>query len=420
MFHLVLRKKWLAAIASIFLLLSAFSACGSSSSNNGGGNTSNNTTPITIGFATSLTGDFSADGKSTLQGYQYWAKTVNNSGGLLGHQVKLDWLDDKSDPTTVMGIYSTLIKDHHDDLVLGPFGFSTAEAGHAADRYGYAMMQGSGSTPNTFKENIKNLFSVSLSTKHYFKTFAQYLLSLPPGASRPKTAAYAAVNDDFALPPVDEARQMLEQAGVQTVYQTQYENEQTDTGPIPALIAAKNPDIVILGTEDPGVASTIIQKFKQQHYNPRAIIELSGPDQGQTFTQAIGGIKVAEGIFVPNAGWWPESKTYQNDQFVKGFIATYGGSAADITSDEVQAFSCGQVLQQAVEKAHSIDNKALLNVLHNLNNSWNTIQGPVRFNDAGENVASIAYLFQWQGGQLVPVYPAGQAQKNPEYPKTPW
>jgi branched-chain amino acid transport system substrate-binding protein len=48
------------------------------------------------------------------------------------------------------------------------------------------------------------------------------------------------------------------------------------------------------------------------------------------------------------------------------------------------------------------------------------VQGPVKFSAKGENTASVAYLFQWQKGQTLIVYPSNQAQANPEYPKTPW
>lgn len=419
MFHVVYRKQWLVAIAGIFLMLSGLSACGSTP-NNSGGNTTDTTTPIKIGFSTSLTGDFSNDGKAQLQGYQYWASYVNANGGLLGHKVTLDYLDDKSDPTTVQGIYSTLIRDHHDDLIFGPFAFTTLNAGMAADRFGYAMLAGSGSLPDTFTHGVKNLFSVSLSTRHYLQTFAQYILSLPAGTNHPTAAAYAGVDDTFAGPPITEAQGMLEKGNIQTVYSHTYADETVDITPIAQAIAAKKPDIVILGTENPELGTKYINLFKQQHFSPRAIIELSGPDQGQVFTQAIGGPQVAEGVFVPNGGWWPDSPSYQNADFVKGFSTAYKISAGDISSDAVQAFSCGQVLQQAVAKAKSIKNADLLRVLHDYSNTWNTLQGPVHFNSVGEDDAAVAYLFQWQAGQLIPVYPSGQAKNNPEYPKPTW
>jgi branched-chain amino acid transport system substrate-binding protein len=410
--------KFLSIILGIVMVLGGLSACAQNSNNNGT-TTTQNQGPIKIGFATSMTGDFSADGKLLLQGYQFWADEINKQGGLLGRQVVLDYLDDKSDPNTATVVYQTLIRDHHDDLIIGPFGFSNVSAGRIADRYGYALVEGAGTTPDTFQANIKNLFSVSLSTENYMVSFAQYILSIPL-AQRPKTAAYTLVDDPLAGPTVMKAHDILTQGGVQQVYSKTYADETVNFQPIAAAIAAANPDVVILGTESPQAAAAYIKAFKQQHFNPKAIIGLSGPDAGDQFTSLIGGTQVAEGIFVPNDGWWPTSPAYQNAQFVKDFVAKFGGTPDGISSDSVQAYSAGQVLQQAVEKANSVSNAKLLNVLHDTNNTWNTIQGPVKFGSDGQNIASIAYLFQWQNGQLIPVYPSGQALQNPEFPKKSW
>jgi len=410
--------KFLSIILGIVMVLGGLSACAQNSNNNGT-TTTQNQGPIKIGFATSMTGDFSADGKLLLQGYQFWADEINKQGGLLGRKVVLDYLDDKSDPNTATVVYQTLIRDHHDDLIIGPFGFSNVSAGRIADRYGYALIEGAGTTPDTFQANIKNLFSVSLSTENYMASFAQYVLSIPL-AQRPKTAAYTLVDDPLAGPTVKKAQEILTQGGVQQVYSKTYADETVNFQPIAAAIAAANPDVVILGTESPQAAAAYVKAFKQQHFNPKAIIGLSGPDAGDQFTSLIGGTQVAEGIFVPNDGWWPTSPAYQNAQFVKDFVAKNGGTPDGISSDSVQAFAAGQVLQQAVEKANSIDNAKLLNALHDPNNTWNTIQGPVKFEADGQNVASIAYLFQWQNGQLIPVYPSGQALQNPEFPKKSW
>lgn len=416
MLHRGTQRTWFAALTCMLLALSIFvSAC----SQNSPTNVNSKAGPIKIGFATSLTGDFSADGKLLLQGYQYWAKWVNAKGGLLGRQVQLVWLDDKSDPNTAKVIYQKLIRDDKVDLIFGPFGFSNVPAGQIADRYGYAMVEGAGTTPDTFQAGLHNLFSVSLSTQNYLRSFGLYLLSLP-GDIRPKTFATAVVNDSLSKPAVAVAQDMLTKGKLKQVYSKQYADETVNFQPIAAAIAAQNPDVVILGTESPQAVAAYIKAFKQQHFNPKGLIGLSGPDAGSQFTDLIGGVKSADGIFVPNDGWWPTSKNYQNDEFVKGFVAANGGTPDGISSDSVQAFSAGQVLLQAVNKAHSIDNKKLLAVLSDQGNVWQSIQGVVQFDNDGQNKASVAYLFQWQNGQLLPVFPSGQAAANPEYPKHPW
>jgi branched-chain amino acid transport system substrate-binding protein len=230
--------------------------------------------------------------------------------------------------------------------------------------------------------------------------------------------AYASSDDNFTKPQIDAARDLLEKGGVQTVLYDVYPAETTDYNPIAAKVINSHADIVMLGTLGPQDCVAYLKAFKQQHYNPSAVIAASGPDQGDQFTGPLGGAQAAEGVFVPNDGWFPTVKNYQNDQFVKDYIAKFGGTSDSISSDSVQAYSVGQVLEQAVKKIGSIDNAKLIQELHS--DTFNTIQGAVKFSDVGENTIAVAYLFQWQDGHLIVVYPSNSAQKNPEYPKKPW
>jgi branched-chain amino acid transport system substrate-binding protein len=399
----------------IVLLLATLSACSTLQNNNN--NNTTQTGPILIGASIANSGDFSADGKPTQQGYELWADSINKQGGLLGRQVKLDLVNDNSTPEGVTTAYQKLINVDHVDLVVGPFADLTAvAAAKVAKRSGYALIEGSGTAVAVFQQGLDNIFSVSLSAKNYLVSFAEYILSLPAD-QRPKTAAYSTQDDPFLVPQLDAARALLENGGVKTVLNQQYPVETSDYTPFAQKVIASGADLVLLGTFTPD-SIAYVKAFKQQHYNPKAIIAASGPDQGDQFTGPIGGAKVAEGIFVPNGGWYAGISTFGNDQFQKDYIAKYGGTTADISSDTVQAYSVMQVLTQAVNKVHSINNAKLIQELHS--DSFDTLQGPVKFGTDGQNTTAVAFLFQWQNGNLIPVYPQNNAQANPEYPKTPW
>jgi len=404
---------------SVFILaLFVLSACGGGGSTTSAPATSQPTTPIKIGISLSLSGDFSADGMAFQQGYQLWADTINKNGGLLGRQVQLDIVSDASSTTQVVTNYQKLITVDHCDLVLGPFStLLTKPASVVANRYGYAMIEGAGGGPSVFTRGLHNLFDVSPPVANLLVSFTQYVLSLPPG-QRPATAAYATQDDPFTQPQVDTAKGLLEAGGVKTVSYQVYPAETTDYTPIAQKMIASKADLIVTGTLLPDITA-YIQAFKQQHYNPKAIIATAGPDQGAQFTKAIGGPNAAEGIFVPNGGWYPEINTFQNAQMVKDFLAKYGGKADDISSDVAEAFAVGQVLQQAATKINSIDNAKLIAELHS-GDTFQSVQGPVKFNDQGENTLATGYLFQWQKGSLISVYPANQATNAPEYPKPNW
>ncbi len=378
-----------------------------------------NAKPIKIGASISTSGDFSADGHALEQGYLLWQEAVNNSGGLLGRPVQFDFLQDNSTAAKVTANYQQMIAADHDDLVLGPYSTAlTTAAAAVVTHYNYALIEGAGTAPSVFAPGYTDLFSVSISATSYLKSFVYFILSLP-AAQRPKTIAYATSTDSFTKPQVDTARSLLETGGEKTVlYKTWNPGTTRDYTSIADDIIAAHPDVVILGTEGQQDCVALMQAFKQRNFNPDAIIATAGPDQGSQFTSPLGGPSAAEGIFVPNGGWYPGVDNFQNAQFVSEYIAKYGGSANDISADTVEAYSVGQVLEQAVNNAHSINNAQLITELHK--DTFNTLQGPVQFSTIGENSIAVAFLFQWQNGQLIVVYPNYAAQENPEYPKHPW
>lgn len=409
--HTFWRKPGLRIIGVLIVALLLLSACG-------GSTTPQNHTPIKIGVSLSLTGDNSADGLAFRQGYQLWADTVNKNGGLLGRQVQLDILNDATSTTQVVSNYQTLITVHHDDLVLGPFStLLTKPASVVANRYGYAMLEGAGGGPSVFTQGLHNIFDVSPPVANLVVSFTQYILSLPTG-QRPTTAAYATEDDPFTQPQVDTARKLLEKGGVHTVSYQVYKAETTDFTPIAQQMIDSKAQIVITGTLLPDITA-FIQSFKQQHYNPEALIATAGPDQGNQFTSAIGGTPAAEGIFVPNGGWYPTINTFQNSQMVHDFLVKYGGTADGISSDVAEGFAVGQVLLQAVNKVQSIDNAKIIAELHS-GDTFQSVQGDVKFDNSGQNVLATGYLFQWQQGSLISVYPTAQATKPPEFPKPDW
>lgn len=401
-------------IAALFVL----SACGGTTGTPGTTPTSQPKTPIKIGISLSLTGDFSADGLAFQQGYQLWAKTVNTAGGILGRQVQLDIVSDASSTTQVVTNYRKLITVDHDDVVFGPFSTTlTKPASVVANSFGYAMLEGAGGGPSVFTAGLNNIFDVSAPVANLLVSFTQYLLSLPVG-QRPTTAAYATQNDPFTQPQVDTAKKLLEAGGVKTASYQVYPSETTDFTPIAQRLIASKADVIVTGTLLPDIVA-YIQAFKQQHYNPKAIIATAGPDQGKQFTDAIGGVNQAEGVFVPNGGWYPTINTFQNAKMVSDYLAQYGGTAAGISSDVPEAFAVGQVFQQAATKAGSIDNAKIIAELHS-GDTFQSVQGDVKFDATGQNVLATGYLFQWQRGSYVSVYPANQASAPPEYPKPNW
>ena len=265
----------------------------------------------------------------------------NAKGGLLGHKLKLDVISDSSSPAQVVSNYQKLIGSNHDQLVFGPFStLLTVPSARVAARYGYAFVEGAGGGPAVFGSGLHNVFDVTAPVKNNLVTFAQWVASLP-ATQRPKTAAYATVNEQFTQPQIPVAQKIMEAAGVKTVYSKVFPAEVTDFTPIAGQVASANADLVVLGSVDVPTVSAFIHTFIQQHYNPKAFIATAGPDQGAAFIKAVG-TGNENGIFVPN-GWYGGFKKPDSQQMVKEYIAKYGGNASSVNADVAEAYAVGQV-----------------------------------------------------------------------------
>ncbi len=375
--------------------------------------------PIVIGISLSLSGDFSADGQAFRRGYELWAADQNRAGGLLGRPVKLDIVSDASSPTQVVTNYERLITINHANLLFGPFStLLTVPASKIANRFGYALVEGAGGAPAVFANGLHNVFDVSLPVVDNLVLFAKWIAALPKSV-RPKTAAYPTSNDPFTEPQIAPAMRILEKAGVKTVYSHVFPAEVTDYTPIADAVAASKAQVVVLGSVDVPTASAFVQAFVQQHYNPKAFIATGGPDQGATFIKAVGAGNT-DGIMVPN-GWYPGYRNASSQKMVTEYVKKYGGTPSDINSDVAEAYSVGQVVAQAVTATHSLNNATLIKYLHS-GKTFQSVQGPVRFDAKGMNGAAAAFVFQWQkGSKFVQVLPANDPNSvKIEYPKANW
>ena len=394
------------AAAVSMLAAASVAACGlgsagtPSSSNNG----EPSGTPITVGISLSKTGQFSADGLASLRGYQLWAADVNSHGGLLGRPVKLVVLNDNSDPNTVKANYSKLITQDRVDLTLGPFSsLLTVPAATVANQHHYAMTAGSATAPTVYNASLPNLFSTSAPVAQQMVPFAKWVASLPPG-ERPKTAAYAMVDDPFADPPVQTAQGILEQAGVATVYSNNNNfYTKTTTAALAAdadKVAAANPQVVLIGSVDVPTVAAFINEFKRLRFNPHMIIAAAGPDQGTQFLNQIG-ISNADGIMVPNT-WYGGFPNALSHVMVQEYIAKYGGTASEINGDVAEAYSAGQVMANAVDSV-GLSQAKIIAFLHSRGTQVNTVQGLaqwgryVKGKPAGQNLKASSFVFQWQG-----------------------
>jgi branched-chain amino acid transport system substrate-binding protein len=354
--------------------------------------------PIKIGISLPLTGDFSQPGKAAKQGYEVWADTVNEQGGLLGRQVELEIKDDASDQNTVVSDYNALISRDQVDLLLGTFSsLLNLPASAVAEKAQMLYVEPAGGAPEIFERNFQYLFFAQQATAdHQGDLFVDYILGLPE-ADRPQTAAYPSIDDPFAIPVIDSIQEKLEAGGIETVYDEIYPPSTSNFDSIASQIKSADPDLIAQGAVfDDGVG--FIRALDKVGFQPRYLFITSAPSGAAQFSDAVG-IENTEGIFYA-VSHTPEAKTPGNQDFVAAFDEKFGGLPAE---DAADAFAAAQVMQKAVEEVGSIDDQAALaDYLHS--NEVDTILGPLSWDERGAPQGQFL-IGQWQDGTAEVILP---------------
>jgi branched-chain amino acid transport system substrate-binding protein len=369
--------------------------------------------PIRIGISLPLTGDFTEPGEGVQRGYELWAESINDNGGLLGRDVELIIRDDGSDPNKVVSDYERLISVENVDLVFGPFSsLLVVPASEVAEKYEMLFVQPAGAAPEVFDRGLEYLFYAAPAVADdHGQFFNEWLLSLPEG-ERPETAAYPELDDPFAQGTAEGIRTALEAGGIETVFKEVYPPDQGDFAPIASKIAASGAELVVGGTQYEDCVN-LIRALQELDYQPKAVISSTGPTL-TSFGEAVG--DAAEGIMAP-VGYHAMADFPTNPEFVAAYEEEYGDLP---TEDPANAFTVGQIVQQAVEEVGSVeDQDALRDYIRD--NEFETIVGPLSFNERGEP-QSAHMILQWQDGEIEIVLPDDDQVKSAEmiFPKPAW
>jgi branched-chain amino acid transport system substrate-binding protein len=354
--------------------------------------------PIRIGTSLPLTGEFSQPGQAAEQGYEVWREMVNEAGGLLDRDVELVVKDDASNQNTIVADYNALISRDKVDLLLGTFSsLLNLPASSVAERNGMLYVEPAGGSPEIFSRGYQYLFFAQQATADkQGLVFADWVTSLPED-QRPQTAAYPTLDDPFAQPVVEGVKEILEGAGIETVYEETYAIDTKNFDTIVNAMRSEDPDLVVHGAQfEDGIGMT--RAMLKADFTPDMFFQTNAPSFADQFSDGIGAENTEGVMFAVSHS--PDADTPGNAEFVAKYEEMFGGTPPE---DAADAYAAGQVLQAAVEAVGSIDDQeALADWLRE--NEVETILGPLSWDETGAPTGEFL-IGQWQGGKAEIVLP---------------
>jgi branched-chain amino acid transport system substrate-binding protein len=341
--------------------------------------------PIKVGFAMSLTGALSPNGKQALLGMKIWEDQTNKAGGLIGRPVKLVFYDDKSDPSEVPGIYTKLLDVDKVDLVVSAYATNQiAPAMPVVIRKGKTFISLFGLDVND-KFKYPKYFSVlptGQDTKGSFtKGYFEIAMAQNP---KPQTLALTFADAEFSQNACEGARANAKKHGIKIVYDEAYPPppKTTDFAPIVRKIKSLNPDLVVVCAY-PLDSVGMVLAANEVGLKPKmfggALVGLQATFFKDKLKNKMNGI-------VKYETWVPDEK--QMYKGTKEFFVEYQSRAKAAGVDPLGYYLGGwgyaqmQILGDAVKSAKSIEDDKVAAALKK--DKFETVMGPVKFGGKGE------------------------------------
>ena len=372
---------------------------------------------IRIGNAICLSGPLGPAALTTqIPPYDMWVKEVNAKGGIFVKEynkklpVEVIRYDDKTDIGTTVKLVEKLILDDKVDLLLPPY--STAmnfAVAPIVTKYEYPVL---GVTVDSMQ--LKEM-------AHTIPYFFVHLNQPPVKAAAiiplckelgVKTVAVIHHSDLHGIEFAGYVAPQLSVNGIDVVMYKSYPMGVKDLSPLLKKIKAAKPD-ALLAFSYPDETILLARQAKAIGFNPKLFYTSIGT--AFAFYRDMMGAKVVEGVMGTGA-WNPKVPYPGAKEFWDRMNKFVGPDKVDWYGN-AYCYSSVQVLEQAIEKAGTLDRKKIREVL--ASNTFDTIIGPVKYVDQ-INVQSPGEVGQWQNGAYEIVAAKEKRTAKPIYPKPPW
>lgn len=369
---------------------------------------------VRFGASLSLTGRMATEGRLVKDGYDFYAKHINERGGIpikgKKYKVEIVYYDDESDPKTAVKLVEKLITQDKVKFLLGPYSSScTFPASSVAEKYKLPMVEAHGAATTIFERGYKYIFATLNTVDQYTGSILKMASELN---SPPVTVALINENSLFPQLGMDGAAKQAKRLGMKVVYKEKYPSGTKDLSSMLAVVREKHPDILLAGGYT-GDMILLVKQAKEMGLRPKMFGLLLGPTL-PGFVKALG--KDAEYLLEPvqwsaSMSWKDEVFGYTAKDFARLFEQDFG-----YTPDyhPPQSSAALLVYHHALQKAGLSDPQKVRDAI--AKTDIMTFYGPIRFNEKGVNVEKGMAVIQLQNGKPVVVYPRSAAEGKLIYP----
>lgn len=408
---------WKAKVYGVALVTAlVVSGCGGGDS---GGSADEGET-VEIGAVHPLTGPLAEDGEQMEAAARMAVEDINEGGGieaLGGAELDAATADSAGEPETAQQEAQRMI-DGGAAAIVGPFtSSSAATVARTAERSQVPFVIDVAAADSILEQGYEYTFRIQPDATSMGEFGAQYLKDISEATNTPvESAAYIYENSEYGTSVSEAFTEAAEEEGIEVAANISYD-------------AANVTDLTSEMTEAGAVEPDVIVAT---NYYADGLLLSAAAANVQPEVDGIYG--VANGAF--DLDQFPEDAGEDGESYMSAnyhFDATSDRATelrerfeeennARMRTSAVFSYQAVEVIADALERAGSSDPADVREAIAetSLETELFPFDGPIEFDETGQNVNAQPIVMQVQDGGVAQVFPEEFAQEEPVFPATPW
>lgn len=368
---------------------------------------------IKIGALYPFSGGLALLGDESFRGLEIAVDERNAAGGLKGQKLQIV-KGDAVDPNQAVGEARRLTAVESVPVIFGTYSSSLSLAAtQVAELAGIPYFElGAISDPIT-ERNFKNVYRTNATARDFANRMVDSVIEAvaPALKTEPKALKIAIIHEDSLYGQTVAGFQVAraKEKGLAVVETLPYSAKSVDLTPVILRLKSANVDVV-LQTSYQNDTVLFFRQMKEQGFKPKAIIGAGGGYSLRDTMTAIGADNMEGALNVDFTQFRTNPKAAPGvDKFAQKYQAKYGTPPR--SGHSLANYMGALVFLDAMAAATDLKGPSIRAAIMKVDipvggtaTGWGA-----KFNEAGQNTRTTPFLMQWQGGQLVTVFPADAA-----------
>jgi len=368
---------------------------------------------VKVGNILPLSGPSASVGQQNKYSQDMAIEEINAAGGIKslgGAKITMFYADSESKPEKGVAEAERLINTEKVHLLTGCWNSAvTYPTTAVAERYGIPFIVPVSVADKITEQGFKTVFRIAAKDSWWTRDQFVFINDLQKEFNmKVGTLAFVYENGDWGKGFAAGWNKLAEKGGYKVVLDEPYPSTATDMSPLAQKIKRANPDVLLL-VSNAADAILITNTMAEYKVKPKAIIASGGGHADPSFLKAAG--KNAQHIF-DIVEWETDVNKPGVQEINQKFKSKYGYNLA---GESVDAYIAMYVMVDALERAKSLDPKAIRDALA----KTKLTKGPamiagydaIEFDETGQNKYAALVMVQindiGKGMERISVWPKG-------------